>query len=215
MVKTQALRRHAGRIAVLACLAVLPALTAGCDGMPAAAPAASPPPKVGVVTIHPQPVKRTTELPGRTSAVLTAEVRPQVSGVILKRLFTEGSDVTEGQQLYQIDPAPYQAAYDTAEGTLLHDQATLVYARAHAWRWATVTRDTWVSKEDNDKAISAAGEAEGNVKHDQAALEAAGINLKYTKMLSPLSGRISRSSVTPGALVTANQTSSLATVTQL
>jgi membrane fusion protein (multidrug efflux system) len=215
MVKTRALRRHAGRIAVLACLAVLPALTAGCDGMPAAAPAASPPPKVGVVTIHPQPVKRTTELPGRTSAVLTADVRPQVSGVILKRLFTEGSDVTEGQQLYQIDPAPYQAAYDEAEGTLLHDQAALVYDRAHAWRWATLAHDGWVSQEANDKAISAAGEAAANVKHDQAALEAAGINLKYTKMLSPLSGRISRSSVTPGALVTANQTSSLAIVTQL
>jgi membrane fusion protein (multidrug efflux system) len=215
MVKTQALRRSNGRIAVLACLAVLPALTAGCDGKSATAPAASPPPKVGVVTIHPQPVKRTTELPGRTSAVLTADVRPQVSGVILKRLFTEGSDVTEGQQLYQIDPAPYQAAYDEAEGTLLHDQAALVYARAHDWRWATLAHDGWVSQEANDKAISAAGEAAANVKHDQAALEAAGINLKYTKMLSPLSGRISRSSVTPGALVTANQTSSLATVTQL
>src|SRR5204863_513879 len=128
MVKTQALRRHAGRIAVLACLALLPALTAGCDGKPAAAPAASPPPKVGVVTIHPQPMKRTTELPGRTSAVLTADVRPQVNGVILKRLFTEGDDVQEGQQLYQIDPAPYQASHDSAEATLAHNEAVFEHA---------------------------------------------------------------------------------------
>ena len=207
-------RRLTHQAAIAACSVLLSPFVAACDPKPAAAPSA-PLPQVGVVTVHPEPVARTTELPGRTSAVLTADVRPQVSGVILKRLFTEGGDVTEGQQLYQIDPAPYQAAYDKAEGTLLHDQAALVYARTHAWRWATLAHDAWVSQETNDRAISAAGEAAANVKLDQAALEAAAINLKYTKMLSPISGRIGRSTITPGALVTANQTSALATVTQL
>ena len=155
------------------------------------------------------------EVPGRTTAFRIAEIRPQVNGVLLKRMFEEGSDVTVGQQLYQIDPAPYEAAYGKAEGTLLHDQATLLDAQAHAARYSILSHDSWVSKEQNDNAIAAAGEAAASVKVDQAALKEASINRTYTKVLSPLAGRIGRSAVTEGALVTANQAGALATVTQL
>ena len=178
-------------------------------------PSTPPPPEVSVISVQPRTIDALATVPGRTVAFRVAEVRPQVSGVLLKRMFEEGTDVTEGQQLYQIDPAPYQAAYDKAQATLLHDQAALVYARAHAARWGTLTRDSWVSKEDNDHAISGVGQAAANVKADQAALDAAAINLVYTKMLSPISGRISRSTVTEGALVTANQATAVARVTQL
>jgi membrane fusion protein, multidrug efflux system len=180
-----------------------------------AKPSTPPPAEVSVISVQPRTVDVLATVPGRTVAYRVAEIRPQVSGVLLKRMFEEGTDVKEGQQLYQIDPAPYQAAYDKAEGTLLHDQAALVYAQAHAARWGVLARDSWMSKEDNDKAISTAGQAAANVKVDQAALEAAAINLKYTKMLSPLSGRISRSAVTEGALMTANQATAVATVMQL
>ncbi len=183
------------------------------------APAVQPSnPKAAEVTVsrvQPQSVDVLAEVPGRTTAYRVAEVRPQVSGVILKRMFEEGSDVAVGQQLYQIDPAPYEAAYGKAEGALLRDQATLVDANAHAARYATLARDSWVSRENNDHAIAAAGEAAANVKVDQAALRDASINLTYTKMLSPIAGRIGRSAVTEGALVTANQGGALATVTQL
>jgi membrane fusion protein (multidrug efflux system) len=181
-----------------------------------AAKSSTPPPaEVSVIRVQPQTVDALATVPGRTVAFRVAEIRPQVSGVLLKRMFEEGTEVAEGQQLYQIDPAPYQAAYDKAQGTLLHDQAALVYARAHAARWGTLTHDAWASKEDNDQAVSAAGEAEADVKVDQATVEAAAINLNYTKMASPISGRISRSAVTEGALVTANQATVLATVRQL
>jgi membrane fusion protein (multidrug efflux system) len=202
----------AARSALLIAGAALLCLLTSCKQ---AAKPSTPPPDVSVISVQPRTVDALATVPGRTVAYRMAEVRPQVSGVLLKRMFEEGTDVTEGQQLYQIDPAPYQAAYDKAEGTLLHDQAALVYARAHAWRWATLAHDTWVSQEANDQAIAAAGEAAANVKLDQAALEAAGINLNYTKMLSPISGRISRSFVTEGALMTANQATAVARVTQL
>src|SRR6185369_11754163 len=118
-------RRHIGRIPLLAGLALLLAVVAGCDRSSAAAPAAPPPPEAGVITVHPVPVQRTTELPGRTTAVQTSEVRPQNTGVILKRLFTEGTDVKEGQQLYEIDPRPYKAALDQAMARRAQDQAQL------------------------------------------------------------------------------------------
>jgi membrane fusion protein (multidrug efflux system) len=180
----------------------------------AAAPS-TPPPEVSVISVQPRTVDALVTVPGRTVAYDIADIRPQVSGLVLKRMFEEGTDVTQGQQLYQIDPAPYQATYDKAEGTLLHDQAALVYARAHVARWNALTRDTWTSKEDDDLAISAAGEAAATVKVDQAALDAAQIDLNYTKMLAPISGRMSRSTVTEGALVTTNQATAMATVTQL
>ena len=164
-------------------------------------PPASAPPRVSVVTVRSQPVPVTTELPGRVTAYRTADVRPQVNGIILKRLFVEGSEVRAGQQLYQIDPAPYKAAYDSAV-------AAHVSARALAQRDRSLVETNLVSKQDYDNAEAAYLQA-------QAAVETARINLVYTKVLSPITGRISRSFVTEGALVTANQPTALATVQQL
>ena len=166
-----------------------------------APPPAPPPPKVSVVTLKAQPVPISTELPGRVNSFREAEVRPQVNGVLLKRLFTEGGEVKAGQQLYQIDPAPYQAAYDSAV-------AAAASARAQAERYKPLAEANAVSKQDYDNAVASDLQA-------RAAVETAHINLVYTRVLSPITGRISRSAVTEGALVTANQTTALATVEQL
>jgi membrane fusion protein (multidrug efflux system) len=168
---------------------------------PTPPPAAPPSPKVSVVTLMATSVPITTELPGRVAALRVADVRPQVNGIILKRLFTEGSEVKAGQQLYQIDPAPYQATYDNAA-------ATLMSAHAQAVRCKLLAASNAVSKQDYDNALAADLRAKADV-------ETAHINLVYTEVLSPIAGLISRSSVTEGALVTANQTTALATVQQL
>ena len=174
-------------------------LLAGCHHR--APPPTPPPPRVSVVTLRAQSVPIVTELPGRVNAYRTADVRPQVNGIILKRLFVEGSEVKTGQQLYQIDPAPYKAAYDSAV-------AANASARALAQRDKSLVATNLVSKQDYDNAEAAWLQA-------QAAVETARINLIYTKVLSPITGRISRSFVTEGALVTANQATALATVQQL
>ena len=166
-----------------------------------APPPAPPPPKVSVVTLKAQPVPIATELPGRVSAYRVAEVRPQVNGIILKRLFTEGGEVKAGQQLYQIDPAPYQAAYDSAA-------AQAASAKAQAERYKPLAEANAVSKQDYDNAVAADLQA-------RASVETARINLVYTRVLAPISGRISRSAVTEGALVASGQSTALATVTQL
>ncbi len=188
---------------------------AGCDRKPAAAPGAPPAAEVGVVTLKAQPVTLTTELPGRTTAFLTADVRPQVNGLILKRIFVEGAEVKAGDQLYQIDPATYQATYDSAVATLAYDRAALVTARAKSARYKPLAAAQAVSRQDYDDAVAAAGEAVATIGIAQAAIEQARINLIYTKVNAPISGRIGRSAVTPGTLVTAGQTTVLATVTQL
>jgi RND family efflux transporter MFP subunit len=174
-------------------------LLAGCGHQ--ARPPAPPPPKVSVVTVREQAVPITTELPGRVTAYRTADVRPQVSGIILKRLFVEGTEVKAGQQLYQIDPAPYQATYDSA----IAAQAS---ARALAERYKPLVAANAVSKQDYDNAVASRLQAD-------AAVETAHINLIYTKVLSPITGRTGRSFFTEGALVTANQSPVLATVQQL
>jgi len=174
-------------------------LLAGCHHR--APPPTPPPPRVSVVTLRAQSVPIVTELPGRVNAYRTADVRPQVNGIILKRLFVEGSEVKTGQQLYQIDPAPYKAAYDSAV-------AANASARALAQRDKSLVATNLVSKQDYDNAEAAWLQA-------QAAVETARINLIYTKVLSPITGRISRSFVTEGALATANQPTALATVQQL
>jgi membrane fusion protein (multidrug efflux system) len=200
---------------------VLPLLTlsattlAGCDNKPAAQAPPAAPLQVGVVTLKPQPVALSTELPGRTTAFLTADVRPQVNGLINKRIFIEGAEVKAGQQLYQIDPATYQAAYDSAVATLTHNQAALASARAKSARYKPLAAAQAVSRQDYDDAVASAGEAAADIGTAQASIEQARINLVYTRVTSPISGRIGRSSVTPGALLTANQTTVLATVTQL
>jgi membrane fusion protein, multidrug efflux system len=185
----------------------------GCHG-DVAAPS-RPAVEVGVLTVKPRPVTITTDLPGRTSPYRVAEVRPQVSGVVLKRLFIEGSEVKVGQPLYQIDPAPFQASYDSAKATLEHAQAELTTAKLLEERYRPLAEANAVSRQQNDNAVTAALQAQADVASANAAVETARINLAYTHMLSPISGRTSRSSVTEGALVTANQTTALVTVTQL
>jgi membrane fusion protein (multidrug efflux system) len=167
------------------------------------------------VTLKPQKVAITLELPGRTTAVRVSDVRPQVDGIILKRLFTEGSEVTEGQQLYQIDPARYQAAYDTAKAALARAEATLVLNQLTERRQKKLLDTHVISPQDYDSAYAAMKQAEADVAAWKASVETAQINLTYTKVLSPISGRIGRSSVTEGALVTNGQSTALATVTQL
>jgi membrane fusion protein (multidrug efflux system) len=170
---------------------------------------------VGVITVQPQPVVLTSELPGRTSPYLVSEVRPQVGGVIKARLFQEGSNVRAGQPLYQIDPAPYKAVYDTQAAALAKAQANLITVRLKAARYADLAKINAVSKQDYDDAVAAARQAEADVEGAKAALETARINLGYTRVVSPIAGRVGPSVVTPGALVTANQTNALATVQTL
>ena len=158
-------------------------------------------PEVATVTVARQPVLLTTELPGRTSPYLIAEIRPQVNGLIQKRLFTEGSDVQAGQELYQIDPVPFQAALDTA-------QANLPALRLRVDRYKEALVDKAVSQQDFDDADAA-------LKQAEAELETARINLNYTHIVSPISGRIGASTVTDGAIVTAYQPTALATIQQL
>ncbi len=206
--------RRAGMISVG--IAALALVMAGCSkGDKTAVTPPGSPPEVGVVTVKPQRVTLTTELPGRTSAFLIAEVRPQVGGIIQKRLFTEGSDVKAGELLYQIDPATYEAAYNSSKASLARAEANLIPARLKADRHKELITFNAVSQEDYDNAVSALKQAEAEVEFARAAVEAAGINLAYTRVTAPISGRIGRSSVTDGALVTAGQAAALATIQQL
>ncbi len=181
---------------------------AGMAGMGGPAP-------VGVVITKTEPVTLTNELSGRTSAVLVSEVRPQVGGIIKSRLFEEGGNVRAGQPLYQIDPATYQAAYNSAAAGLAQAQATYTSAKLKADRYKTLVESGAISKQDNDDAQSSAQQAAANVTAQKAAVDTARINLGYTKVLAPISGRIGKSSVTPGALVSADQATALATVQDL
>jgi membrane fusion protein, multidrug efflux system len=172
-------------------------------------------PEVAVVTVQPEPVAITTELPGRTSAYVIAEVRPQVGGIIQKRLFTEGSDVKAGEVLYQIDPAPYQAAYDNAKAALTRAEANLPAVRSRVERYKELVAINAVSHQDYDDAAANLKQAEAEVEVNKAALETARINLAYTRITAPISGRIGKSIVTVGALATANQGSAFTTIQQL
>lgn len=228
---------------------------AGCQGEQASPP--PPAPEVAVVTVQPQSVVLTTELPGRTSACRVAEIRPQVSGLIQKRLFTEGSDVNAGEVLYQIDPAPFQAALDNADASLLaarqaaeraratlavtianlkRHEATLTLAKTNLQRYENLLKTHAVSAMQRDQAATdvdvaeatlraaeaqvecdrqAVGAAEASIQQAEAALETSRINLAYTKITAPISGRIGRSNVTEGAIVTAYQPVALATIQEL
>jgi membrane fusion protein (multidrug efflux system) len=189
-------------------------LPGGCDRR-APAPPVPPPAEVATVTVQPQRVELTTELPGRTSAYLIAEIRPQVNGLIQKRLFTEGANVQAGDVLYQIDPAPFQAALDSAEAALNRSQANLPSIRSRVERYQGLLTDRAVSQQDYDDAVSALNQAEADVQYWKASVATARINLGYTRVTAPISGRIGRSSVTEGALVTAYQPVALATIQQL
>lgn len=172
-------------------------------------------PKVGVVTLKTEPVSLTTELPGRVSPLRVAEVRPQVSGIILKRLFTEGGEVKEGEQLYQIDPALYQADLNSKRAALVRAEAASRSAVLLAQRYKPLAETRAVSRQTYDDAVAARDQANADVLSAKAAVETSRINLVYTKVLSPLTGLVGRSNVTEGALVTANQANALATVQQI
>jgi membrane fusion protein (multidrug efflux system) len=170
---------------------------------------------VATVTIEPQQVELTTELPGRTSPYLVAEIRPQVNGIIQKRQFREGSDVKAGQLLYQIDPAPFKVALDSAKASLGKAQANLPSVRSRAERYKELLVDKAVSRQDYDDAAATVGQARAEIEYWKAQVEAARINLGYTRVIAPISGRIGKSSVTDGALLTAYQATTLATIQQL
>ncbi|MFV0416513.1 MAG: efflux RND transporter periplasmic adaptor subunit [Chthoniobacterales bacterium] len=188
----------------------------GCDkNAGAQGPPQMPPQDVGIVTLKSQRVEIFTELPGRTAAFRVAEVRPQVGGIVLKRLFKEGADVKEGEQLYQIDPARYQTAFDSAKAGVARDEAAAAVAKLSADRRSKLVTTSVISKQDYDDVMATWKQAVANVAVAKANLEKARIDLDYTKVLSPISGRIGRSAVTEGALVTPGQNNPLATVYQL
>lgn len=174
-----------------------------------------PPPEVTVVTLRPQDATLQRELPGRTVASLIAEVRPQVSGIVKQQLFTEGGTVSAGQPLYQLDDAAYRADSASAQAALNRAQAALVTAQLQAARSAELAKTRMISRQDNDNAQAAYRQAQADVKAAQAAMAGRNVQLGYARITAPISGRIGKSSVTQGALVTANQPAPLATIQQL
>lgn len=205
------------RLAGLPLLVLGALILAGCDEQPTRAAAQTPPPpaNVTVVTIQRQEVPINSVLPGRTTPYRVAEVRPQVGGVLRERLFTEGQEVAAGQPLFQIDPALFEAAVRRAEGALARAEATERAALGTATRYRTLARTQVVSEQNLDNAEATLRQAQADVISARAALETARIDLGYTRVVSPIAGRTGRATVTPGALVTANQPTALATVTQL
>lgn len=186
-----------------------------CGKSPQQAAQGSQAPQVGVVTLKAEPLVLSKELPGRTSAYEMAEIRPQVTGIVLKREFTEGSLVKRGQVLYQIDPASFEAAVASAKASVARAQANLATAKAKARRYDGLIKKQTVSQQDYDEVQASYQQAQADLAAAQAQLKTANINLAYTRVSAPISGRISKSSVTPGALVTANQEAALATISQL
>src|SRR5688572_4244552 len=202
--------RPAARAAAMAIVAAL--LLTACgkdqDGPP-------PPPEVSVITLKARPIKITDQLPGRTTAFRVAEVRPQVTGVVQKRLFAEGTEVKAGAQLFQIDSGSYRAALSSAQAALKRAEAQAVTAKLLAERYEPLIAANAVSRQENDEAIAARARADADVASARAAVDAARINVVYTQVLSPISGQIGRTLVTEGALVTSGQQTPLATIQQL
>ena len=202
-------------------VAGLAALALVACGKSADAPAAGgaapamPPPQVGVVTVQPRSVALSTELPGRVEALRVAQVRARVNGVVLKRLFVEGSDVKAGQALFQIDPAPYQAALDSAGATLAKAQANRAMATELATRYKPLAEAKAISQQDYVNAEAARLQAEADVAAGQAAVQSAKLNLAYARVTAPIAGRIGRAAVTEGALVSAAEATLLATIQQV
>lgn len=202
-------------IKALSLFSVLALAACGQDKQSTNGAAQMPPSQVAVVTLHAEDVELTSELPGRTVATRMAEVRPQVSGIIQKRLFEEGSEVEAGQQLYQIDASRYDAALTTAEANLTRASANFETADTQYRRYKDLLRDKAVSQSQYDSAYAAWQQAKAEVAVAEAAVKTAKIDLDYTQVLAPISGRIGKSNVTEGALVTAGQQAALATIHQL
>lgn len=204
--------RIAPRFSLLLAVAGALALSA-CGGEPA--PQAMPTPEVAVVTLKDQPVRLTRELAGRTTPFLVAEVRPQVTGIVKRRLFEEGSLVKAGAPLYEIDASAYRASRDSARAGLARAQATLTSARLAANRSKELAAAKLISAQDNERAAAAFQQAQADVAAARADLQSTEVTLGYATLTAPISGRIGKSSVTQGALVTANQAEALATIQQL
>ena len=190
------------------------AITAGCDGAKAP-PAERPAPQVTVLTIKPQRVVIRTVLPGRTAPTVIAEVRPQVTGIVQSRTFSEGAEVKAGSTLYRLDPATYQTAYDVARAAIAKAEASVQTARRNVERNKELVAIKFVSQQAYDDAVTTLHQSEADLAAARAATEAARINLAYTSIVAPISGRVGRSAVTAGALVTANQATPLATIQQM
>jgi membrane fusion protein (multidrug efflux system) len=204
-----------GRVSLLA-VGLFSVVLAGCDGSKTGNAMPAPgTPEVGVVEIVSSDVPLQAELPGRTSAYRKAEVRPQVSGIIQKRLFTEGAEIKAGTALYQIDPATFKATLKSAEADLARAKATLASAAAREKRYKNLVAIKAISQQDYDDALATLDQAKAGVAVATATVENANINVKYTRVVAPISGVISKSSVTEGALVNAGQADVLATIQQL
>ena len=201
-------RNSVAGAAVMAAAALLVACGKDAAGPP-------PPPEVGVITLAPRAIAITDQLPGRTTAYRVAEVRPQVTGIVQKRMFVEGSEVKAGEQLFQIDPGSYRAALSSAQAALKRAEAQAVSAKLLQERYAPLMAANAVSQQENDEAIAARARADADVAEARAAVDSARINVVYTQVLSPITGRIGRALVTEGALVTSAQQNALATVQQL
>ncbi|WP_158178116.1 efflux RND transporter periplasmic adaptor subunit [Pseudomonas viridiflava] len=202
-------RRH-----VMAAFLSISVLT-GCGKPPDGPPPAPGTPEVGILAVQAQRVVFSTELPGRTAPFMIAEIRPQVSGIVQKRSFTEGSTVKAGQVLYLIDPATYRATYNSDLAALAKAEASLTSVRLKNERYKELAALDAVSRQDYDDAVSSLGESRADVASAKANVESSRINLAYTQVNAPITGRIGKSGITPGALVTANQTSTMATIQQL
>ncbi|MGZ6292917.1 MAG: efflux RND transporter periplasmic adaptor subunit [Syntrophales bacterium] len=205
-----------GRLIAAIVVLVMGLVLAGCEKstQSSGAPGGGVP-EVAIAVLQEERVAITTELPGRTSAYLMAEVRPQVSGIIQKRFFIEGANVKAGDVLYQIDPAPYQASYDNARAALAKAEANLPSIRSRVERYKELVDIKAVSRQDYDDAAAAFKQAEAEVGIGKAAVETARINLAYTRITAPISGLIGKSNVTVGALATAQQGSAFATIQEL
>lgn len=202
----------------LAGISALALLLSGCGGsnaQPASASTAPPPPAVGIITVTPQALTMTTELPGRLEASRVAEVRARVAGIVLEREFREGSEVTAGAVLYRIDPAPMQAALNSAKAALAKAEANAKQARLKAERYQPLVKTKAISRQDYDDAVAARDQALADIAAAKAAVQSAQLNLDYATVTAPIGGRIGRAMVTEGALVGQSEATALATIQQV